>query len=54
MITKMCKRYVREENDRLKGEESGTKRGDLMIRMKVGNEREIKMKEMRFKMKEGQ
>jgi len=41
-------------NDRLKGEENGAKRGDLMIRMKVGNEGGIKKKKMLFKMKEGQ
>lgn len=41
-------------NDRLKGEENSAKGGDLMIRMKVGNEGGIKKKKMLFKMKEGQ
>jgi hypothetical protein len=41
----MCKRYVWEGNDRLEGEENGTKRGNSMRRMKVGNEGGIKMKE---------
>lgn len=51
----MCKRYVwGGRNDRLKGEENGAKGGDLMIRMKVGNEGGIKKKKMLFKMKEGQ